>query len=201
LSWPSLEGRPAQATAPPLTNAAETETTLSELVCLDLKHSRDVYQTRGLFPPFGPYVWRYPREAWAALREVFPWEAVALSLFAGAIVWSAYGSDLGTSMSMCLALGLGTIQMFRTRSFATASALVQQRGLFFLARRVTPLSVVHAGRVVYAGGLPDTFGDVVLETPAGAVRLRAIHSPETVLAQLMRLRDLASAHGHDAGTV
>jgi hypothetical protein len=103
------------------------------------------------------------------------------------------------SLGMCLALGLGTIQMFRTRSFATASAVVQQRGLFFLTRRVTPLSVIHDGRVVYPEGLPDTFGDVVLDTPAGAVRLRALHSPAIVLAELMRLKDRASAQRHNAG--
>jgi hypothetical protein len=105
------------------------------------------------------------------------------------VAWNRYGSDLGIASGVSLALGLATIQLFRTRSFATDTDIVQQRGLFLLSRRVTALAHVKEGRVVFPEGLPDTFGDVVLTTASGELRLRALAQSERVLATLLHLKE------------
>ena len=193
LRGQSLESRlAAQPRVMPTIVAARskvTDTRATETAVLELTHSSEVYRRGRVFSPFGLYGWLHPREAWGALAEVFPWEAMAFSLFGSGVLWVKYGSDVGLSIGMSTALALCVLQLFRTRSFITSDQIVQQRGLIFTTQRRMPLSQVRGGRVVYPQGGPNTFGDVVLDTPAGELRLRALAAPDRVLATVMRLRD------------
>jgi hypothetical protein len=155
-----------------------------------LKHSSVVYERRRA-SWVGPYAWKYPREAWAALSEAFPWEGLALSIVFGAVLWRSCGSDVGGSLGICIALCLGVLQLLLTKSFVTDKEIVRQSGLFLRSRKVTPLADVLRGRVVPLGGSAKG-GDVVLETPSGDVRLRSLSDPETVLERIICRRNAAT---------
>jgi hypothetical protein len=158
-----------------------------EAIVLQLPHSPAVYRVR--YPTSWFHRWRYPRAAWAALREVMPWEAFGLAAVAGAAVWFRYGSDLGVAAGLSLALGLATLQLFRTRTLATASHIVEERGLILRRRTVTAIARIREGHVEYPEGVPETFGDVVLDTEDGPLRVRAVAEPEVVLRRLLEMRD------------
>ena len=168
-----------------------------EPVVLELRHSSRVYAQR--FVGLGRGRWRYPSEAWAALREVIPWEALGLSV-AGAVLLSGalrQPSEIA-GLGYCLALACVTVQMFRTRTFVTPTRIVQQRGLFFLTRRETPLAAVKNGRIVRPDDRSRDFGDIVLATEIGERVLRAVPEPDRVLATLLALRDEARVVAHGA---
>lgn len=162
-----------------------------EPIVLDLPHSTAVYQRQYRFP-FG-YLWCYPEAARAALWEIMPWEALAVSLCVCVAVWFEFGQDLAVTSGVCLGLALVTLQLFRTRAFATPSRIVRERGLFVLSRSETAVAGIQDGRIEYPFGAPDSFGDIVLVTRQGLTRLRAVSDPEAVLDQLLALR--ASATG------
>jgi hypothetical protein len=157
-----------------------------EAVVIELTHSPGIYKRRYLFP-FG-YVWAYPKAACAALLEAMPWEALAVSGAMSILAWFSLGHDLGVAAGMSVTLALVTLQMLRTRTFVTASRIVQQRGLFGTSRCEIPLASIHEGRVVYPTETLASFGDIVLVTTAGEKRLRAVPDPDTVLKQLLALR-------------
>ena len=152
---------------------------------LQLEHASVVYESHRA-TVLGPYVWKHPREAWAALSEVFPWEALVISLVVAGGLWRSYGSHIGLSLGFCVALALSVLQLLRTKSFVTGAEIVQQRGFF--ARRVTPLVSVKRGRIFPLVGAPNV-GDIVLETVSGKVRLRSVSEPENILARLFSMRD------------
>ena len=107
-----------------------------EPILMDLSHSPSVYERRYHFP-WG-WHWTNPAHAWAALREVMPWEALAVSAIATAGLFAAFGRDLGQSLGVSIALALVTIQMLRFRIYLTASSIVRQRGLFLVTRMELP---------------------------------------------------------------
>lgn len=157
-----------------------------EAIVVDLSHSSRVYQQRYRFP-FG-YLWVYPAEAWAALREAMPWEALGLSLLVSCMSWLRLGPDLGVAIGVSVTLALVTLQMFRTRAYVTPFRIVRQRGLFLAGRTEILLSNIGDGRVEYPAGVPESFGDIVLATAAGEERLRAIRDPAAVLKHLLELK-------------
>jgi hypothetical protein len=160
--------------------------TTGEPIVMDLSHSPDVYRSRYQFP-FG-YLWAYPAAAWAALCETMPWEALAVSLLVSCVAWFFLGSDLGVTIGLSVTLALVTLQMLRTRAFATPLRIVRQRGLFLQRRDDIPFTAVLDGRVEYPSPAIDSFGDIVLSTAAGEERLRAIRDPATVLRRLLAMR-------------
>lgn len=161
-----------------------------EPIIVDLAHSPETYRRRYRFP-IG-YIWVFPREAWAALREAMPWEALGVSFVLSSVLWLKYGWELGSSLGVSITLALATIQMLRSRSFLTPTRIVRQRGLFLVEREEIPLLTVSDGRVeLPADG--ERFGDIVLTTASGEQRLRAIHDPGIVLGKLLALRDSATA--------
>ena len=135
-----------------------------ENIVVELTHSPRVYQRRCRFP-FG-YLWVYPADAWAALREVIPWEALALSAVITCVAWLTLGQDSGVAMGGSATLALAVFQMFRTRAFVTPIRIVRQRGLFGASRTEILLSSIGEGRVEYPAGVPESFGDIVLATAA-----------------------------------
>jgi hypothetical protein len=160
-----------------------------ERIIVDLGHSPETYRMRYRFP-IG-YIWVFPTEAWAALREAMPWEALGVSLLLATVLWLKFGGDLGSSLGFAIALALVTIQMLRSRRFVTATRIVQQRGLILMDRQEIPLLTISDGRVeLPADG--ERFGDIVLSTSSGERRLRAIHDPTSVLRRLLSLRDSAT---------
>jgi hypothetical protein len=165
--------------------------TSGEPIVMDLSHSPEVYRSRYRFP-FG-YLWAYPAAAWAALRETMPWEALAVSLIVSCVSWLFLGSDLGAAVGLSVTLALVTLQMLRTRAFATPFRIVRQRGLFLQSRADIPLAAVLDGRVEYPAADVDSFGDIVLSTAAGEERLRAIRDPRSVLKNLLAMRTSGSA--------
>jgi hypothetical protein len=122
-----------------------------------------------------------------------PWEALALSAFVFAVSWLSLGPDLGTAIGISAALGLVTFQMLRTRTFLTPNRIVRQRGLLLLTRTEIPLSTILDARVEYPVAATRSFGDVVLATPGGEQRLRAIGDPSSVLTRILSMRASGSA--------
>lgn len=161
-----------------------------ELIVVDLSRSPWVYQQRYRFPFGFRYV--YPAEAWAALRETMPWEALAFSLVLSGVSWLVLGPGLGVATGMSVTLALVTVQMLRTRTFLTPFRVVRQRGLLGASRTEILLSTIGDGRVEYPAGVSESFGDIVLATTCGEARLRAITCPATVLKRLLELK--ASGH-------
>jgi hypothetical protein len=159
-----------------------------EPIVVDLPHSSEVYEKRYRFP-LG-YLWVYPSAAWAALREAMPWEALGVSLLGSWGLVVVLGRDLGVALGLSLALALVTVQMLRSRAYATPSRIVRQRGLFLLSRTEIALSSVWDARVEYPAVGTTSFGDIVLATTAGEERLRAIRDPESVLRRLLTLKAL-----------
>jgi hypothetical protein len=161
-----------------------------ERIVVDLAHSPETYRMRYRFP-IG-YIWVFPREAWAALHEAMPWEALGLSLVLAAVIWLMFGGDLGSSLGVSITLALVTIQMLRSRRFVTPTRIVRQHGLILVEREEIPLLTISDGRVeLPADG--ERFGDIVLSTSSGERRLRAIHDPTSVLRRLLALRDSATS--------
>jgi hypothetical protein len=125
--------------------AVKTDRRTGEPIVLDLAHSPAVYQMRYRFRS-GYLLWRYPREAWAALREVMPWEALAVSLCVCLAVGIRFGQDLGVTAGVCMSLALVTVQLLRTRAFATPSRIVRERGLLVMSRsEIDVASISDAG--------------------------------------------------------
>jgi hypothetical protein len=155
--------------------AVKTDRRTGEPIVLDLAHSPAVYQMRYRFRS-GYLLWRYPREAWAALREVMPWEALAVSLCVCLAVGIRFGQDLGVTAGVCMSLALVTVQLLRTRAFATPSRIVRERGLLVMSRSEIDVASISDGRIEYPEGTRDSFGDIVLVTSQGATRLWAVGS-------------------------
>jgi len=195
-SGPSSAERDRASGAPairrPGASIIEGGVQVAEPVVVDLAHSPDTYRTRYRFP-IG-YMWVFPREAWAALREVMPWEALAVSFLLTAALWVKYGFDIAVSLGISTALALVSVQMLLSRHVVTATRIARRRGLFLVQREEIPLVAIIGGRVeLPADG--ERFGDVVLFTASGERRLRAIHDPNGVLHKLLALRDSAASAG------
>ena len=163
---------------------------MAEPVVVDLAHSPDIYRTRYRFP-IG-YTWVFPRQAWAALREVMPWEALAVSFLLTAAFGWKYGFDIGASLGVSTGLALASVQMLLARHIVTATRIVRRRGLFLVRREEIPLVAISGGRVeLPADG--ERFGDIILFTARGERRLHAIHDPKGVLHKVLALRDSAAS--------
>jgi len=159
-----------------------------EPIVLTLAHSPEVYRRRYRFP-FG-YLFAFPQEAFAALGEIVPWEALGVSLVATTVIWVLWGSDLGTSLRLSVTLLLAIIQMFRAQRFVTPHRVVRTRGLFFRERLDIRLQDIIDARVETPAD-EDAFGDIVLALQSGEHRLRAVHQPRSVLDRLLVLREAA----------
>jgi hypothetical protein len=154
-----------------------------EPIVMRFRRSSLAYEQKLLVWPLGPLLWARPKTALRALREAMPWEALGVSAMAALVLYARLGADLGISLGIGVALALVALQMMRGQLYATPTRLVQERGLFFLRRRVTEFKAVRETRAEGGGDL----GDIVLVGAFGEVRIPAVRHPGQKLDQLREL--------------
>jgi hypothetical protein len=154
---------------------------------LAIEHSPAAYRATRTFGWFGIPQYLYPEHARAALLEVFPWEALALSVLATGVLAAAAGPQEGVGLGVCVALSLVTVQMMSTRSYLTEHRLVRRSGLLLTRRTLSlPLATVSDVRVVNDPEVDEDFGDLVVEASGRTYHFRAVANAADVAAQIRR---------------
>jgi hypothetical protein len=143
-----------------------------EKVLFELRHAPRIH---GRFLRMGTEL-HFPTRV-RVIVNVFPWEALALAVLVGPILFWWLGPDLGTALSVSFLLLTATLQLFAERDIVTSTRLVSRRGLFGRRRREMRLQDIEGVEVGYFGLMRDEgIGNITVRSGREAITVWAVEN-------------------------